>query len=1225
MSNESLIEPDFETLFASVPGLYMVLDPDLRIVAATEAYLHATLTRRADILGRYVFDVFPDNPGDPSADAVRNSTASFRRVLQSHVTHVMGLQRHDVRKPEAEGGGWEARYWNAINSPVLKRDGSLAYIMHRVENVTELVLLQEQGVEQTKVTDVLRAQAVQMKAEIAERRRAEDALRESEAHYRTLSETMLQGVVYQDAEGKVLSMNPAAETILGKTPDEFLGNTSVDVEHDAIREDGSPFPGLEHPSMVALATGREVRTVRMGVYNPRARQYRWIEINAVPLFRRGEANPYQVYTVFEDISERKRAEELLCARENDLARAQAVAHLGSWKWDLLDDVVSWSDELYRIFGVDPKTFAPSNAAAHQLIHPDDRVRHADAVAVALAGKAVGAFESRIIRSSGEERVVEASGFDVACNSSGKPILLFGTILDITERKQAEKALATALAEAVTERNRLDAVMESLPVGVALLDAQGGSIRANPAFERIWGSPRPTTSSESDYVNYKAWWVSSGRQVQPDEWASAVAVRKGEVVVSQELEIQCFDGRRTFVLNGAAPIRDSNGQIVGSAVAIMDITKRKLAEDALRRSEKTYRAIGESIDYGIWVCAPDGSNTYASESYLKLVGMTQEECANFGWGNVLHPEDAERTIAAWNECVRTEGRWDIVHRFRGVDGEWHPVLARGGPVRDEQGQVTCWAGINLDIRALKHTEESLRESECRERARAVELEALMDAAPAAIFIARDAECLSMSGNRAAYALLRRQPDRNLSKSAPDGPMNFRTMKDGVEIPPSELPLQKAASSGEPVRNYAMDVVFDDGVTLNLICDAVPLLDEEGRSRGAVGVLTDVTELKRAEERLRQAQKLESLGLLAGGVAHDFNNLLVGVIGNASLAQEILPPDHPAADLLEGVLKTGEQAAHLTRQMLAYSGKGKFVVEPLDLSALIPEMSGLVRPSIPKKIAFSLDLDSDLPAMEADRGQVQQVFMNLTLNASEAIGNYDGLISVRTCVQEVDERYLRLHPETAALRPGRYVCLEVSDTGCGMDDATKAKVFDPFFSTKFTGRGLGLAAVAGIVRGHKGAITVDSAPGKGSCFTVLFPAVERAVKAPQVAGRDDALYGDGTVLVVDDEKVVREFAKKALERHGYTVLLADGGLAAIDAFKRHPGEIALVVLDLSMPNMSGEEALPELRKIRSEVKVVVSSGYSEAETMTLFKGQRVSGFVQKPYTSKGLAEKVKVCLG
>jgi CheY-like chemotaxis protein len=258
-------------------------------------------------------------------------------------------------------------------------------------------------------------------------------------------------------------------------------------------------------------------------------------------------------------------------------------------------------------------------------------------------------------------------------------------------------------------------------------------------------------------------------------------------------------------------------------------------------------------------------------------------------------------------------------------------------------------------------------------------------------------------------------------------------------------------------------------------------------------------------------------------------------------------------------------------------------------------------------------------------VQQIFMNLVLNAGEAIGSHDGLISVRTYVAEVDERYFRLHPEAAALRPGKYVGLEVRDTGSGMDDATKARIFDPFFTTKFTGRGLGLAAVAGIVRGHKGAITVSSAVGKGTCFTVLFPAVEQAVKESPVAAPQDALQGTGVVLVVDDEQLVRGLAKKALERHGYTVLLAESGPAAIDVFRRHTGEIALVVLDLSMPQMGGEEALLELRKIRPGVKVMVSSGYSEAETMTLFQGQRVSGFIQKPYTVKDLAEKVKICIG
>jgi signal transduction histidine kinase/CheY-like chemotaxis protein len=453
-----------------------------------------------------------------------------------------------------------------------------------------------------------------------------------------------------------------------------------------------------------------------------------------------------------------------------------------------------------------------------------------------------------------------------------------------------------------------------------------------------------------------------------------------------------------------------------------------------------------------------------------------------------------------------------------------------------------------------------------------------------------------------------------------------MKDGVEIPSQELPLPKAAFTGQPVRGYELDIVFEDGVTVNLLGDAVPLLDEDGRSRGGVGVLSDVTELKRAEARLRDSQKLESLGLLAGGVAHDFNNLLVGVIGNASLAQEMLPPEHEAGELLTGVLKAGEQAAHLTRQMLAYAGKGKFLVEALDISALIPDMSILVRPSIPKRTALQFDLKDDLPPVLADRGQVQQVFMNLVLNAAEAIGSREGVIAVRTRVENVNARYVRLHPEAAGIQPGKYVCLEVSDTGCGIDEATRARIFDPFFTTKFTGRGLGLAAVAGIVRGHKGAIVVTSAPGQGSCFTVLFPSAARVAGEPAATASEPTPRGVGVVLIVDDEQIVMEMAKKALERQGYQVLVADGGAAAIELLRSRAGDdVALVILDQSMPNMNGEEVLPELRKLRPEVKVAMSSGYSESETMLLIKGQRVSGFIQKPYTAAGLAEKVKVWLG
>jgi PAS domain S-box-containing protein len=213
---------------------------------------------------------------------------------------------------------------------------------------------------------------------------------------------------------------------------------------------------------------------------------------------------------------------------------------------------------------------------------------------------------------------------------------------------------------------------------------------------------------ADYAEYEAWWPDTGQPVQPTDWASAQAVQQKRRVIGQVLQIKRFDGTRAFVLNCAAPILDAEGEVVGAAVAIQDITDLRNAQEALRRSEALYRAIGESIDYGVWVCTPHGRNTYTSESFLKMVGLTQGQYSDFGWGAVLHPDDADRTIAAWKECVRTGSNWDIEHRFRGVDGQWHDILARGVPVKDERGEVLCWAGINLDISRLKRAEAALRQ-------------------------------------------------------------------------------------------------------------------------------------------------------------------------------------------------------------------------------------------------------------------------------------------------------------------------------------------------------------------------------------------------------------------------------------------------------------------------------------------------------------------------------------
>ena len=395
----------------------------------------------------------------------------------------------------------------------------------------------------------------------------------------------------------------------------------------------------------------------------------------------------------------------------------------------------------------------------------------------------------------------------------------------------------------------------------------------------------------------------------------------------------------------------------------------------------------------------------------------------------------------------------------------------------------------------------------------------------------------------------------------------------------------------------------------------------------GIQLDITDRKADEEKLRvredqlrQAQKMESIGVLAGGMAHDFNNLLTGVIGNASLALDSMEPSDENRPLIEAAMLSAQRAADLTRQMLAYAGKGRFIVGPVSLSEAVREMAGLLRGSVPATIEIDLNLDSKIPPVEADEGQIQQIVMNLVLNASEAIGDRPGRITVLTETRELDTAAINQYH--LGIPAGTYVCLEVEDTGPGMDQATRARIFEPFFTTKFTGRGLGLAAVHGIVRAHDGAVFVYSHPGKGAHFKVLLPAAgSYAIEKPEVPSGVQDLGGHGTALVVDDEETVRLVAKTSLERAGYRVLLATNGIEAVEVFKQAADQIAFVILDLTMPQMSGEETLERLRAIRTDVPVLLSSGYNQVEVIKRFTGRGLAGFIGKPYSSATLLEKVK----
>jgi two-component system, cell cycle sensor histidine kinase and response regulator CckA len=414
---------------------------------------------------------------------------------------------------------------------------------------------------------------------------------------------------------------------------------------------------------------------------------------------------------------------------------------------------------------------------------------------------------------------------------------------------------------------------------------------------------------------------------------------------------------------------------------------------------------------------------------------------------------------------------------------------------------------------------------------------------------------------------------------------------------------------------------DGSDLTVMLSAGPVKDASGAVSGALAVVSDLTEVRAFELKMQQAQKLESLGVLAGGIAHDFNNLLVGIMGNVGLALDDLSPAHHLTPRLEEVRSAALRAAELTRQMLAYSGKGRFLIQRVDLNRLVNEMSHLLTTVISKRAAVHFDFAPNLPAVEVDATQIRQVVMNLITNASDALGDEPGSIAIRTCVVDVADPPAVAEPGRVGLVAGPYVVLEVADTGSGMDASTQEKMFDPFFTTKFAGRGLGLAAVHGILRGHRGAVQVESEPGRGTRFKVLLPVAPGAYDADAPApapASERPEPSQGLVLVADDEPAVRTIAKMALERAGFRVLLAEDGREAVDLYAEQPTAFAAVLLDLTMPKLSGQQVLRELQRLNPHVSVVLSSGYTEEDAAQQLADGSVTAFLQKPWLPSNLVK-------
>jgi PAS domain S-box-containing protein len=629
-----------------------------------------------------------------------------------------------------------------------------------------------------------------------------------------------------------------------------------------------------------------------------------------------------------------------------------------------------------------------------------------------------------------------------------------------------------------------------------------------------------------------------------------------------------------------------------------------AEATLRESEANWRSLVESIPEFLMLLDPNGVIRWINRA---APAHRPEELIGLNVLQFATPDTRPIVEQAFRTALETGQTVDYVCESE-VEGERVCYHGRTTLLTDARtpGQMLT---IARDITEQLRTEERLRM-----------LEAAVVHAPEAILVT-EAEPLDEPGPRILYVnpafttMTGYTADEALGRSP-------RFLQGRETAPAAQAAIRTALKTRQPVSveivNYRKT-----GQPFWVELSITPITNAAGNSTHFVSVQRDLTERKRAEEesrrmqcKLQETQKLESLGVLAGGVAHDFNNLLTVILGNTSLARMHTPEQATAQAYFDQIDQAAMRAGDLCRQMLAYSGRGRFVVMPLDLSALVRESSSLLRSAVSKKTTLRLNIVENLPAVVADAVQLRQILMNLVLNASEALDEQPGTVVVETGVMHADTDYLAATRSFTDLSEGKYVFLEVRDSGCGMTPEVQERIFDPFYTTKFTGRGLGLAAVLGIVRGHGGALRVNSEAGVGTRFRLLLPpseapAVDRSVEAPKSQWR-----GEGVVLVVDDEDAVRTLVARMLNSIGFEVLEAADGQAAVEVYTREAGRIRLVLLDLMMPRLDGAQTLQGMRRVCQDVRAIVMSGYTEYEMSQRFASAPPAGFLQKPFVREQL---------
>ena len=751
----------------------------------------------------------------------------------------------------------------------------------------------------------------------------------------------------------------------------------------------------------------------------------------------------------------------------------------------------------------------------------------------------------------------------------------------------------------TSEKRFFALVQQAPISIQIFRADGTCLLVNPAWEKLWQS---RFSDLSDYnVLHDEQLKKSGRM------QAILRAFAGEQVYidAHPYTVQPDDTDRPayslWLRANLFPLKDDTGMVTHVVAIHEDITWWKEADARLKKSERRYRRLIDVIPDGVGLCR-DGCWLMVNPAMMRAFGAdSADELVGCSVQDHVHPDDRDKMPDPCDASDAIKNELSALIRLVRMDGSEFLGETQSLLIEDVDGDPV----IMLIIRDVSKRVAAERENSLLRAAIEQSAEPMM---------VLDTDGFILLANPAS-AQLHGVEDGNLKG------LQVAELRGGKQGDALYSEIRSTILRGE---TWCGEVLLKGNKKKPLVARRIsPVFYSHGDSRWQIVIDRDISEERRRQEKMAHVQRLESLGVLAGGIAHDFNNLLGIIMGNISLARSTITSRDPIANSLKNIEETSHRAANLCNQMLAYSGKGKFVVQPINLSELVEEMTQLLEISISKKVSMRYELTPLLPSVKVDTAQLQQVIMNLVINANEAIGEQNGTIVIATGQVDIDVDYLRSgYVEEEILKPGSYVWLEVSDTGCGMDNITRERLFEPFFTTKFTGRGLGMSAILGIIRGHKGTIKVYSEVGKGTTIKVLFPAVGLipVTLATMSTPAEQTIQASGTILVVDDEEMLRNVAAAMLESGGYEVIMAEDGIDALGKLKKYKDRIDCVLLDMKMPRMGGEEAFTEMRRIKPEIKVLLSSGYNEQTATNRFAGKGLAGFVQKPYTLKKILAKI-----